>query len=480
MKSLLLSIIILSLGQVNAQCVKLYVKEHLSGSPICQLSEGDYIEICEDDNEVNGCPYNFYVYDKGSSYGSLTYELSLDRGWSTHYMTLMVNPKTKRFVFILQGQTAMYSYYTESDLATARAKEAEIQRIINEQKLELDKKLYEKINLSILREDFLSAETEFTKLNFPQNYPKNQEYRSLERKYLLKNDAQNYSKIKSLIDNYKLKDAQSEIKRLNFPNEFPYMEELNVKFDDQIVKEIHSILSDNNFSDATRLYELLKLPNNQTQQKNLIQSKLESFYGDKVDSISQSVYTKYINENSSSFKGLKPGKHTLKIDRAGNVLLADKVIGISKDITERKYGSFSVKTISEVTLNVSETYTPQGAQLFLASTKKRIYSKLNGKKYKAVFMGGPGYFGDIGFDIHELVQVTFDRDIPKNQLRTVQPSLKKLIINNKIEIPQNIENVSIKEEKIKTRWLAIGTRSLALLSGLSWSALRIYEFTLIP
>jgi len=39
----------------------------------------------------------------------------LDRGWSTHYMTLMVNPSTKRFGFILQGQTAMYSYYTEEE-----------------------------------------------------------------------------------------------------------------------------------------------------------------------------------------------------------------------------------------------------------------------------------------------------------------------------------------------------------------------------
>lgn len=115
MKILILSTTILFFGQFTAQCVKLYVKEHLSGSPICQLSEGDYIEICEDDNEVNGCPRDFYVYDKGSSNGNFTYELSLDKGWSTHYMTLMVNTTTKRFGFILQGQSAMYSYYTEAE-----------------------------------------------------------------------------------------------------------------------------------------------------------------------------------------------------------------------------------------------------------------------------------------------------------------------------------------------------------------------------
>ena len=144
MKNLVLSTTILFFGQFTAQCVKLYVKEHLSGSPICQLSQGDYIEICEDDNEVNGCPRDFYVYDKGSSYGSFTYELSLDKGWSTHYMTLMVNPTTKRFGFILQGQTAMYSYYTESEMESNRASQVERERIINQNRIEQAKAFDEK------------------------------------------------------------------------------------------------------------------------------------------------------------------------------------------------------------------------------------------------------------------------------------------------------------------------------------------------
>lgn len=135
MKTLFLSISLFWIGQVNAECIKLYIKEHLEGSPICYLKSGDYIEICEEENEINGCPRNFYVYDKGFSLGSLTYKLSLDKGWSIHYMTLMVNPTTQRFAFIIQGQTALYSYYTEAEM-TKIQKQKEADYEISKSKIE--------------------------------------------------------------------------------------------------------------------------------------------------------------------------------------------------------------------------------------------------------------------------------------------------------------------------------------------------------
>ena len=157
MKSLLTSLSLLFISQLNAQCVKLYINEHLSGSPICNLASGDYIEICEDWNEVNGCPRDLYIYKKGSSSGNLTYELSLDKGWSIHYMTLMVNPTTKRFGFILQGQTAMYSYYNESEIAEVRKHENE--RLKEEKKI-LDQKIQtisSQIDIEIQNANFKTA-----------------------------------------------------------------------------------------------------------------------------------------------------------------------------------------------------------------------------------------------------------------------------------------------------------------------------------
>ncbi|MFN5887262.1 MAG: hypothetical protein ACK438_04770, partial [Flavobacteriales bacterium] len=171
MKLLILSASLFAFGQITAQCVKLYVKAHLSGSPICLLSEGDYIEICEDNNEVNGCPRDFYIYDKGSSsFGSITYELSLDKGWSTHYMTLMVNPTTQRFGFILQGQSAMYSYYTESEMESNLASQAERERIINQNRIEQAKAFDEKtkieINSALEQKEYFNALQLFSLLNY--------------------------------------------------------------------------------------------------------------------------------------------------------------------------------------------------------------------------------------------------------------------------------------------------------------------------
>jgi hypothetical protein len=134
MKKTILSFIVLLLSFIStAQCVRLYVNEHLLGSPICRLTNGDYIEICEDENEVHGCPYDFYVYNKGWSNGNLTYELSLDKGrLATHYLTLMVNTQTQRFGFIQQGQTAMYSYYTEGEMDKKRSQQANEQSLANQ------------------------------------------------------------------------------------------------------------------------------------------------------------------------------------------------------------------------------------------------------------------------------------------------------------------------------------------------------------
>ena len=125
-----------------AQCVKLYITDHIDGSPICNLTEGDYIEICEEKNEVNGCPRNLYIYDKGSSLGSLTYNLSLDRGWTTHYAKLSVNTTTKRLGFEIQGQIGIYSYSTKpiSEEEKNRKLQAQIQREEEREKQEKEEK----------------------------------------------------------------------------------------------------------------------------------------------------------------------------------------------------------------------------------------------------------------------------------------------------------------------------------------------------
>lgn len=153
------ALVIFNVGFIYSQCAKIYVMEHISGSPICKLQQGDYIEICEDVNEVHGCPYNFYIYDKGTSNGSLTYQLSLNKGWSTHYMTLMVNPSTKRFGFVLEDQSAIYSYVTEKEMLEKRAEQIEKQKVEKQKQEEQIFIKEKKIKKEII--DFLNAKEYF-------------------------------------------------------------------------------------------------------------------------------------------------------------------------------------------------------------------------------------------------------------------------------------------------------------------------------
>ncbi len=140
MKNLFLSIFLFWFGQVNAQCVKLYVKEKLKTGRTMDLefTEGDYIEICEDDNEVNVYPYKFYVYDKAFGEGTWVYELSAYEG-APHIMSLHVNPTTQRFATIRQGQAPIYSYYTEAEMTAKWARQNEQKRIANQRLAEQSK-----------------------------------------------------------------------------------------------------------------------------------------------------------------------------------------------------------------------------------------------------------------------------------------------------------------------------------------------------
>jgi hypothetical protein len=199
----------------NAQCVKLYITDHISGSPICNLSEGDYIQVCEDLNEVRGCPRNLYIYQKGSSMGSLTYNLSLDKGWSTHYAKLYVNPTTKKLGFEIQGQTGVYGYITESEMnAVLEKNKIESQKI-----LEIDKATYPSINAALNKGNYNAALTMINKLKFPYSYPRYNEFVDLKKSVLILEDKKIFIKIDSLLTFSKEKEAADLFSDINYPNE---------------------------------------------------------------------------------------------------------------------------------------------------------------------------------------------------------------------------------------------------------------------
>ena len=314
MKKLVFLLTILMYSYANAQCVKLYINEYLDGSPICYLSEGDYIELCLNDKEVNGCPRDLYIYDMGYYSGSQTYELSLDKGWSTHYMTLMVNTTTKRFAFILQGQTALYSYYTENDWAKMQKiyeKKQEDQRreqnIANEKKLLEDKKKYAQLDAALTSDNFDLFRKLISNLYFPRSYPNYKAFEKMEEVRKQQEDIILLDKIDSLI---------SRVNTNNFKGSEGNVIAESLKEDEKITNEIINLYSGLNF---------------QSQETKLeIASKVKEKFSGNFVYLKDAWQNKKICEVlSCAIKVLDRGiggVHELFIKQNGEVLIDDVLI----------------------------------------------------------------------------------------------------------------------------------------------------------
>jgi hypothetical protein len=320
MKNLILSTTILFFGQFTAQCVKLYVKAHLSGSPICQLSEGNYIEICEEDNEVYGCPRDFYVYDKGSSYGNFTYELSLDKGWSTHYMTLMVNPTTKRFGFILQGQTALYSYYTEADIERERTIQEERRAQEIERQLENDKKNYTNIDKLIKSNQLALAIVESAKLKFPEKY--------YNYSVILK-EKERIASIQKIEE--ETKKAQDLLKK----QEQAKMIELNLT---TLIEKKEFEAAGRFFIENNNAYDLNKYYKPILDGLTTINNKDTLFFSDSVSNV-------VIQQNKTLFKDLPVGNYEFLFNALGTSTINNQKVDNSKNIQYKVLGVSNLGTL---------------------------------------------------------------------------------------------------------------------------------------
>lgn len=165
-QTILILLLVITKNSYSQDCIKLYIDKHLSGSPICKLRHGDYIEICEESNKINGCQGDFYIYDKGWKNGSLSYELSLDKGWSTHYMTMMVNTNTKKLGFEIQGQIGIYSYVTEAEMRVINEENEKKRLAESEEKKLNDQVLITKINRLLEENNSVVAASYYSDLNF--------------------------------------------------------------------------------------------------------------------------------------------------------------------------------------------------------------------------------------------------------------------------------------------------------------------------
>lgn len=441
MKSILTLLICTISLYSSAQCVKLYIKEYLGDSPICTLSTGDYIEICEDENEVNGCPRNLYIYAKGSKSGSFTYELSLDRGWSTHYMTLMVNPRTKMIGFFTQGQQGTYSYITENEMELIRAKQEEQQMIENQKRIELaklqDEKRHVLIDQLYLGKNIEAAKNEMEKLNYPQSY-KNK--KNIDAEYL------------SFLNAKKERETIEDLVTIN---------------------DIRRLLNSNDIEKVVQTWVRLHSKTNlQNIKDSIFQFILKNETGNIPISLANSDLTKFIELNKvqigNSYKSItKDTNIIIQFNQLGKCLQKESYTWNSSIFKKYSTDFFTYQTLQfPVSLKIIDTKIKNKAELLYAGTKKTLGLSRNGKIYKVNLLT----VDIIGLTVWEK---NYDEKLAKNEVR-IEVFFTRNLFANEIPIDSK-EILKSNNQKLNPRTLRVVGRGASIAAILGWFGLRIIE-----
>ena len=353
----------------SQDCVKLYIDEHISGSPICKLSKGDYIEICEESRMVYGCPRDFYIYNEGWSNGSLTYKLSLDRGWSVHYMDLAVNTANKLLGFELQGQTAIYSYVTEDQMkkiqaqrAIERKKEEERERIreierekerekIHNQKLEQDKLVFAEVNRLLKLDDLINANSKLKELNFdwsstPSYWSSIPSFDQLKSEIINK-EKNRFTKIDDLAKNQKFKEAFDLYKTLLNPGEYI--------FDKSSWSTIEEKILIDNYRTLNEGFKTKNL-------KDFIQVYLEEKNKSIIEDLNNEEIRLFIEKNKDGLSKLTIGNYKVRISPNGNIYINEVLPTDYYELVKKYidlYNEFKVEVNSQFILILTEVTSPQ-------------------------------------------------------------------------------------------------------------------------
>jgi hypothetical protein len=406
----------------HSQCAKLYIREHLSGDPICYLSEGDFIEICLETNEVYGCPRNLYIINKGANNGSFTYELSLDRGYGV-YVTLIVNTNTKRLGFIIQGQSAMYSYQSEYEIQ----KEEEAKQIFlaeeRKRKLQDDTKRYSSIDNLLSDRKIKDAYGEYSKLFYPTEY---YNHSQVEKEYnlLIVQTRESERKEDQVILSLARKEINENGEPLQYWNKINHKEDYLTFFNDTIFNWI--------------IKSIGTVP-----EINLTSSEVDQFIQLNKDALISYIATITPN-NSINILFNKQG-----VSNIPNLILTQKIFKTISGINI--YHPTNIVVPVQITEKVDRTKSTK----FYANTSSQLAISMIGYHiYKVNLLTTNFLIGD------DLISHSLDSTLSEKQIKIVEPYIQKINLNGKPFKEKSIEK-SITED-LSPRILKKSFRILSL------------------
>jgi hypothetical protein len=454
-------IIFLISHQLNAQCLDFNVEES-SGNDVFNARYNG-IQICEDQKEITVGTERYYITRSTKNvYGEWIYYTQESRGYGWPEVGYVKVASTMDIIEV-KFLAAIARYSVESPYKKAERERENQKRVQEEQnrRLAYDKKLFPSIDHALNAKDLQLAKSLIVKLNSPASYPRMNEYNDLLKKELIDSDTKQYSLILSKINNGDFNNARLEIRGLNYPDKFPHMSVLDRKEDEFLKDKILTLIAQEKFDEAVEAYDALNLPEAKTTVEAELRAAASNYYKSVQQTFSNEQLTKIVNDNKQVFSKLSVGEYTLVSDSEGNLSVNSQSIGIkivplSKSLGKRS--SINVNTSAKAVLKINQTIINDGAEKILVSTSKRVFQTRNGKLYKQVFLGGPGYFNYGG---HEELSVNYSSDIPKNTFKKVQPVIIQKTTNGILTEEKKDSQVKL-EGKFKSRALTISFRALGL------------------
>lgn len=276
-----------------SQCAELPIDKFIQGDPIFLLSEGDMVEICEDDKTISFGTKTFYIIDVKGYTGNFTYNFKLDNVYySPKFGQLTVYPKTHIMAITLtSGQTGGYSYISKE---VAENKQKDVDKKNAEEvnnRLAMDRTSYALIDISLEEGNFELMNSKINKLYYPQNYPRYNEFLKFQKEFLSEKDLKT-------IDSIKLNLNKGDINR------------------------------------AIEQYSRLSVPDSNI--KNLIQTAINSNTKEELKAIPSDLLDKIIKDNSSSFNNITEGNYSLILNKEGIVSILDSTKSNPKQICINK------------------------------------------------------------------------------------------------------------------------------------------------
>jgi hypothetical protein len=258
----------------------------------------------------------------------------------------------------------------------------------------------------------------------------------------------------------------------------------NIKLhDEKLVSDIKKNINDKQIENAAFLYGDIINVSNYNELKITIYDSLKEKYKNEIVKLSDWEVESFIKKYSNDLINIIDGKHIIKVDNIGNILLDGilknnnmYIVSPRKSFGQNKnYYDFQIPLNAEAEILITSNTTEIKDAVIRRQTFDgcKITENILGKPYRKSFINSSWFIYNIGYYKSEKNESLSKKDLVYVKKSNVNKYANSLLINtSEIDIVQ-------KQEKLHNRIPKVIWRSTILTFGAFWIGLRSYEFSKI-